>query len=500
MIPVEFPPGVTNQTSKTAKTVSWREAHLIRWDGATMRPVGGWEKLKTPEFASRLRKMHRWTANDGRIWTAYLCEAHCYVEDTAGAFTDITPVDGMTPVPVNQGGYGNSTYGSLKYGVARPGDSRLALYAPIFSIDNWGEELRVMTSADKRYLGWSPSAAPGTLLTAVENAPVGNRMFLITPERHAMLFGMEGDPQKFGWSDEEDDTNWEFGDVLSRSRFYDVYPKTTITTQVLFDSGILMFTTGVSYIVEWVGLPYVYSYRPIGRISVPISPASICETPLGPMWPSIDGWWRFNGANAEPIQCPVWDWIRDNMHVGHTRFSGACVHLHNRGEVWWFFADKTSTGQNNRYAMYDYRHGIWSTGFLNRTCGYVYSNDDHPIMSDGTYVYRHETGWSYSGADYPWVESMNLNPNGGENFFTVNKILPDVSGNADALRWRMAKNNKRNGGTPETYSPQRSKKDDGWVDIRETARDMRLRIDMVAGADWGTIGPILFDGKLRGKK
>jgi thiamine biosynthesis protein ThiC len=40
----------------------------------------------------------------------------------------------------------------------------------------------------------------------------------------------------------------------------------------------------------------------------------------------------------------------------------------------------------------------------------------------------------------------------------------------------------------------------GWVDIRETARDMRLRIDMIKNSDWSTIGPIILDIKPRGKK
>jgi hypothetical protein len=64
----------------------------------------------------------------------------------------------------------------------------------------------------------------------------------------------------------------------------------------------------------------------------------------------------------------------------------------------------------------------------------------------------------------------------------------------------MMKTNDRAGYTPEKQSPLRKKNKYGFVDIRETARDMRLRIEMVKDSNWGTVGPILFDNKIRGKK
>lgn len=499
MIPLQFPPGVTNLASKNSKIINWRDCHLIRWEnGVTLRPIMGWEKQVTSAFASKLRKMHRWTANDGEIFTAYLCEEHVYV-DIAGTITDITPVGGLAPPSPAQAGYGDDAYSLSTYGTPRPGLSRLGYFTPMFSIDNWGEKLRVMTSGDTRYLGWSPSDPPGTLLTAVPNAPPG-RSFLITPERHAMIFGATN-PYKFAWSDEEDDEDWDFPDLLSRAGFYDVSPTSPIITHQISEHGILMFTGPMGYIIEWSGLPYTYTYREMGKVSLPVSPASICETPLGIVWCAIDGWWLFDGASAKVIPCDIWDFIEDNRSVYFTRFMGACVHNAVHGEVWWFFASKDAPYMtNDLVAIFDYRNSVWSKGKLGRVCGFTYPNDDHPIMSDGTDVFKHEAGLLYEGAEMPWIESMNLNPNGGENWFTVNKILPDIKDDATAIQFRMAKTNDRNGYTPDVYSPPRTKNGSGYVDIRETARDMRLRIEMTKPSNWGTIGPILFDSKLRGKK
>ena len=100
----------------------------------------------------------------------------------------------------------------------------------------------------------------------------------------------------------------------------------------------------------------------------------------------------------------------------------------------------------------------------------------------------------------PFVESHTLNISDGENFSTVAKILPEVSGDKTAIAFSLAMINDRTKPDAEKYSVKRKINGHGWVDIRETARDARLRIDMVNNSDWGTVGPILFDIKPRGKK
>jgi hypothetical protein len=141
------------------------------------------------------------------------------------------------------------------------------------------------------------------------------------------------------------------------------------------------------------------------------------------------------------------------------------------------------------------------SGYLNRTCGVTYGNDRNPIMTDGFTVWKHETGFVYPNALFmPYLESQTLNVAGGENWVTLSKILPDIMGDKTALAFSLMKNNDRTVYSSQTQSPQRTVNQFGWVDIRETARDIRLRIDMIKNNDWSTIGPIIFDMKPRGKK
>jgi hypothetical protein len=501
MFGIEFPPGVTTLLSRAAKVANWHDSNLVRWDnGRTLRPVGGWEQISyvTP-FASRCRAMHRWVALSGIIYTAYLCEQHVYV-DVGGALQNITPTGGMAPLTGIEAGYGESPYNTGFYGTPRTGTSTLQKFSPAWSINNWGEDLLVMTSYDGRLLRWSPSAA-ATPLAAVPTAPTANRQFVVTPERHCMLFQMGGNAADFGWCSAEDLDDWDFLSTTNTAGNYTLYPYSPIIAAHSSAQGILINTPAMSHFVRFVGLPYVYKYDPIGKIPIPISAASVSSTPDGVVWISVEGFWQFNGASATPIICPIWDVVSKRMDFVRTVRESHSVNMLARGEIWWFWVDLAYGLESSRYVAFSYRTNIWMGGLLHRTCGLTYGNDRNPIMSDGFKIWKHEAGFTYPEAiAMPYIESQSLNVLDGENLSTIVKLLPDIAGNKLALAFSIAMNNDRTDYTKEKYSKKRAVNQFGWVDIRETARDARLRIDMVKNDDWSTVGPILFDIKKRGKK
>jgi len=189
------------------------------------------------------------------------------------------------------------------------------------------------------------------------------------------------------------------------------------------------------------------------------------------------------------------------MDFERTVRESSVASLLSRGEIWWFWVDRNLGVRTSRYVALDFRSRIWAPGYLSRTCGFTYGNENNPYMSDGVKVWKHETGFTYPEALYlPYIESQTLNAGGGEKMVTISKILPDIKGDKTAIAFRVAKNIDRTTYASQTYSPERSVNGHGWVDIRETARDVRLRIDMIANRDWGTVGPIIFDLKVRGRK
>jgi hypothetical protein len=500
---IEFPAGVTTLLSRSAKINNWRDANLVRWDdGVTLRPVGGWEEtvMSGGPFASRIREMHRWVDIAGIFWTAYLCEQHCYVE-SGGALVDITPAGGMAPLVGDSAGYGELDYGEHTYGTPRDGVSTMVKFSPAWTLDNWGEDLLVMTSYDGRLLRWSPSSAPGTKLAVVTGAPTNNRQFVVTPEHHCMLFQMGGNFGDFGWCSQEDLGDWNFSSTTNTAGMYTVDPYSPIVAVQLASTGITVFTPAMSHNVDFIGLPYIYRRREIGKIPIPISASSTASIPEGTLWISVEGWWLYNGSTADIIPCPLWDSIAVRMDFARTIREATVVSIPNRGEVWWFWVDKNLGLRTSRYTALDYRSKVWMPGYLSRTCGLTYGNDRNPVMSDGYKVWKHEVGLQYPEAPYmPFLESQTLNIGGGERWITINKILPDIMGSKDALAFSLALNNDRTDYATQRYTTRRTVNGHGWVDIRETARDVRLRIEMVRPEDWSTIGPIIFDSKPRGRK
>ena len=497
MVPIDIPAGVAHELAKSRRTSAWRETHLVRWDGDTILPIGGWGELDLGPFASKVRLIHKWMTNNGIIYTAFLCEQHCYVE-VSDALIDITPTGGMADMPNNVGGYGDYKFGRLPYGTPRPGGDRQRRYAETWSMDNWGDYLRVMTSYDGRLLGWDPHT-PSALLVPVTNAPVANRSFVITPERHIMLFGMAGKPDQFGWCDQEDDTNWDFTALDSRAGFYDLEPSSPIVAHQQFFGGIYMATMANNYLIRWTGLPYVYAYDQVADAPVPLSPLSINRIPDGVVWAALGGFWLFNGNSTVPIPVDIYDWIKKLIDTPASIDNAYMGVVENKNELWWFFTSKDDATKNQYVAIYNFREKWWSMGKISRTCAFVYGNEQNPIMSDGFKVYQHEFGFSYLPEALPWAETFTINASGGSNLATFHQMRPDVPRGRDALRFSLKKAMDMSQPNVETQSPQRTIFGDGLVDFRETAREFRLRIDMVANDDW-SIGPFLVDIRRRGQK
>jgi hypothetical protein len=397
-------------------------------------------------------------------------------------------------------GYGELAYSTDFYGTPRSGLSTMQKFSPAWTMDNWGEDLLFMTSYDGRLLHWVAST-PLVKAVVATGAPVNNRQFVVTPEHHCMLFGMGGNMGDYGWCSQEDLTDWNFASITNTAGMYTTDPLSPIVAAKLSSFGILVFTPAMTHVVDYIGLPYVYRTRPVGKVPIPISAASTSSIPDGIIWISVEGFWLWNGTTADIIHCPLWDSVSKKMDFARTVYESAVVSILSRGEIWWFWVDITQGIKISRYVMLDYRNKIWAPGYLSRTCGITFGNDRSPVMSDGTKVWTHEIGFVYPEVPFmPYLESQTLNVANGEVWMTLSKILPDIMGDRTALAFSVAKNNDRTNYSTQIYSPQRAVNEHGWVDIRETARDIRLRIDMVSSGDWSTVGPIIFDMKPRGKK
>jgi hypothetical protein len=365
-----------------------------------------------------------------------------------------------------------------------------------------------MYSVDGRLLEWDPTAAAGTLLTPTANAPQG-RLFVVTPERFVMIFGMNhdgtsdgGSPRRFGWCDQEDRTAWDFSNVISQAGYLDIEPASPIISGISGRFGNLFFTGKKVYVSRYIGIPYVYNYTELADEGTPWSPASITTTSSYVLWMTAAGMFSFDGTTVMPVPCMVRPWVTDDHDPANVREQACAVHVGDFSEFWWFFP-QNGQPYNTRCIIYNYKEGWWSQGQMSRSAGITSSYTAQPIMADGLQAFQHELGPVYANATPPYAETFDLNLTGGARLVTIKQMLPDIKGDMPNVQFQFYTRMSRSlpGAPYGIWSNPLFLRPDGYVDVRVTGRGLRMRISCVGPAILPfTVGQHLVDFAVRGDR
>jgi hypothetical protein len=207
--------------------------------------------------------------------------------------------------------------------------------------------------------------------------------------------------------------------------------------------------------------------------------------------------------------------IDDDIDPIQVRELAFAAHLGEFSEWWWFHPGLNSPF-NTKAAVYNYKEGWWTQAYMSRSAGITSSYTAHPVFADDFVAFQHEVGAAYANANapvvLPFAETFDLNINSGSRLTTVKQLLPDVEAvdtndptaiaNAIAnLRYSLFYRNSRSLGNPELQSPLVAPRADGYVDLRSTGRDIRLRIDVASAIIQPfTLGQHLIDAVPRGDR
>ena len=348
------------------------------------------------------------------------------------------------------------------------------------------------------------------------------RCFCVTQERFIQIFGATedgteggGSARRFSWCDQENPGAWDYSNVTSQAGFLDIEPASPIICATASRTGTIIWTGKKCYVSQFLGIPYVYNYVELSDSCTPWSPQSVATTAALVLWMTEQGVCAFDGTSVMPIACKVRPWIDDDIDPIAVRELSFAMHLGEFNEWWWFFPTLNSPF-NTRAAVYNYKEGWWTECRLSRSAGITSSYTAHPIMADDTVAFQHEVGNVYANANMPVVlpfaETFDLTLSTGARLTTVKQLLPDVEA-VDAtdptaianiianLRYSLFYRNSRSLGAPELQSPLVPVRPDGYVDFRQTGRDVRLRIDVASPVVEGfTLGQHLIDAVPRGDR
>lgn len=471
LLRLDFPPGLSAEGTDLQTEGRWLDCSLVRWQGRVMQPVGGWVE-RGVTIGTVVRGAMAWRDNDGDQRAAFGSPSALRLMALGGSLTAIEPLD-LAPGRTNATGaygYGIGAYGAFTYGTPRP-ETTVTLPATTWALDTWGENLIAVSSDDRRILEWTPATVGRA--TRLPNSPLCSAA-VVTDERFVFALAADGDPRKVAWSGRENNTLWapsatnEAGDIMLQTRG-------VIVAGCRANGSTLILTNRDAHAATYIGPPYVYRFERVGSACGLIAPLAVTQVAQGAVWMGERGFYLFSGGAVQEIPCAIADRIFTDLNRAQASKIAATTN-ERWSEVWWFYPSAGSI-ECDSYVAWNFRDNLWYRGQLARTAGIDAGTFKNPLMvgPDGK-VYDHETGYQYGGTR-PWAESAPITQGG--RVFTATGMIPDerTRGEVTAtFKTRLYPN-----GDEAEHGPYQMGLP---TSMRFTGREMRLRVDGVANADW----------------
>ena len=307
---------------------------------------------------------------------------------------------GDGPLPLGTG-FGVGPYGAGGYGsgvtpIANPGT---AITATDWSLDNWGSVL-IANPFEGEIYTWNPLVNP-TVASVIPNAPTANTgCFVAMPQRQIIAYGstFNGiiDHLLIRWCDVENYNSW-IASPTNQAGSYRIPRGSRLVGGIQGPQQGLVWTDTALWSMQYIGQPYVYGFNEVGT-----GCGLIAQKAAGTMggvvyWMGPSQFYKLSGGGVEPIYCPVWDVIFQDIdltNVSKIRF--AANSLFN--EVTWYYPTTSSNGEVAKYVKYNVGLNQWDFGTLARTAWINQSVLGNPIgVSAERYIYQHETSPNADG-------------------------------------------------------------------------------------------------------
>lgn len=334
------------------------------------------------------------------------------------------------PPPLPATAYGDNYYSANYYGgVASngslPGSN---VTATDWFLDNWGDTLIACPVGGPIY-EWQPNSIIQNA-SYIANAPVQNQgVFVAMPQRQLVAWGSTftglSDPLLVRWSDVEDYNTWT-ATVTNQAGSYRLTTGSKIVSGMQANQQAIFWTDLDMWTMQYIGYPNVYSFNQVNTNCGLIGEKACGRLGNSVYWMSQNGFFQTTGSGAEPIVCPVWDVIFQNINRNYTN-KIRCAPNTSFNEMWWFYASANST-EIDSYVKYNTVLGVWDFGLLGRTAWIDQSVLGMPIGAGvDRYLYQHEMGFSANGQ--PLNASFTtgyFSLNEADNLVFIDQIWPDM--------------------------------------------------------------------------
>lgn len=315
----------------------------------------------------------------------------------------------------------------------------------LWDIDNFGEDMVANIRGGPIYY-WHQNAGlstpavnltqeitvGGVTFTPDAGVPLMANQIVVSPnDRHLIAYGCNDygstviNPMLVRWSDTEDAYTW----MPTRTNTAGSQPLSGgsyIISAMRTAQMIIIWTDLGMWSQTFIGTPYIYGFEPIAQGLSIIGPNAAINTGTVVLWMDRGIFYAFTGQVQE-LPCSVKDYVFGNFNYlqGYKVYAG---HNHAFSEVIWFYPSANSV-ENDSYAIYNYGEQTWTIGQLQRTSWLDMGRANYPIATDRDYgrLYYHEYGDDADGQPLvSWIESADVDSNGGDHYLFLSRLIPDV--------------------------------------------------------------------------
>ena len=402
------------------------------------------------------------------------------------------------------GGYGLGGYGT---GIVPTAGTGTPINATDWSLDNWGEVL-ISNPVDGPIYKWAQASGDLTALI-IPNAPsVNDGMFVAMPQRQIIAWGSTftgvKDPLLIRWCDVNNYDQW-IGQITNQAGSYRIPKGSRIVQCIQGPQQGLIWTDLAVWAMQYAGPPYVYQFNEIGTGCGLIGRKAAASLGGVVYWMGPSQFYRLAGSGVEPISCPVWDVIFQDLDTNN--LDKIRVAPNSRfGEITWYYPTSSNGGEVSHYVKYNVVLNQWDFGTLARTAWINESVLGPPIGADpNTFIYQHETSPDADGTPMTsYFQTGYFVLSEADVKMFVDQVWPDMkwgyyNGVQDAnirLTFYVA---DYPGDTPITYGPFTLTQATKFITPRFRGRLVSIRIESNDIDSWWRLGNIRYRYQQDGK-
>lgn len=348
------------------------------------------------------------------------------------------------PAPPNFG-YGAGGYGVNGYGVGAgitpspvPGGAGTPITAVDWCLDNWGEILIANPFGGPIYQ-WSPSVNDPVASIIAGAPPANNGCFVAMPQRQIIAYGSTFtgviDPLLVRWCDIGNYDIW-YGTVANQAGSYRIPKGSKIIQAIQGPQQGLIWTDLAVWAMQYVGPPFVYNFNELGNGCGLIGRKAAGSMNGVVYWMGQSQFFKLSSAGVEPIRCPIWDVIFQDLDTSQVALDKIRFGANSRfGELRWEFPTVGNGGEVSHYVKYNVLLDQWDYGkntdqnqYVARTAWINESVLGPPIgAGENRYIYQHETSPDADGqAMYSSFQTGYFVMSEADVKMFVDQVWPDM--------------------------------------------------------------------------